>query len=316
LIPTVCSPSPILPAPESEQKRPAKEDVCAIVVTYFPASDLLGHLRVIHIQVAKVLIVDNGSSGEAAKLLRSMQSELRVEVIHNGRNLGMAAALNQGIKWAEEHGYSWALTLDQDSLVAQDILESMSTVYEEFPNKQKLAVIGSNYIDSVLSKPFLNFNPDDSCPWQEVKTTITSGSLISLIAYRMIGPFRDELFIDGVDFEYCLRARSLGFRIIMARKPLMEHSIGAVTRHKLPWKMSSTSNHSPVRRYYMTRNQLLLTREYLWKEPAWAFLTLYRHLKDTILLCLFEKDITRKLRFTAMGALDGLLSNFKRNLAE
>ncbi len=49
----------------------------------------------------------------------------------------------------------------------------------------------------------------------------------------------------------------------MANKPLMEHAIGAASFHKLPWKVSVTSNHSPVRRYYMTRNQVVLAREYL-----------------------------------------------------
>jgi rhamnosyltransferase len=300
-------------ASEASQSPPGKGNICAIVVTYFPTGDLTRRFRAIREQVAKLLVVDNGSCGGSADCLRLARSQLKLEVIHNKSNLGIAAALNQGARWAEEQGYSWALTLDQDSVVAEDLVESLSAVYEEFPDKQKLAVIGSNYADPTMRRSFLDLNKDGNCSWKDVKTTITSGSLLSLHAYHAIGQFRDELFIDCVDFEYCLRARSRGFRIIMARKPLMEHSIGAVTGHKLPWKMSTTSNHSAARRYYMTRNQLLLAREYFWKEPTWVISTLYRHLKDTILLCLFEKEVARKLRFIAVGALDGLLSNFKRN---
>jgi len=121
--------------------------------------------------------------------------------------------------------------------------------------------------------------------------------------------------MDCVDLEYCLRARSHGFRIIMTRKPLMDHALGATTMHTLPWKRTGTSNHLPVRRYYMTRNHIVLVREYLRKEPVWAISTLYERLKWTILMCLFEKNKFRKLGFTAMGIFDGILSNFRRNLS-
>ena len=159
----------------------------------------------------------------------------------------------------------------------------------QFPQKDKLAVIGSNYLDPTLVRPFLEFDSQEARSWQEVKTTITSGSLVSLPAFGTIGPFREELFIDGIDFDYCLRARSLGFEIIITCKPLMQHGIGAATRHRLPWKTTGTSNHLAIRRYYMSRNQLVLVREYFWKEPAWATLTLYRRLKDLILLCFFRE---------------------------
>jgi rhamnosyltransferase len=84
--------------------------------------------------------------------------------------------------------------------------------------------------------------------------------------------------------------------------------------HKLPWKSVGASNHSPVRRYYMTRNQLVLAREYLWKEPVWTVSTLYAHLKSTIAVCFLEQDILRKLQYTALGIVDGLRSNFSRQL--
>jgi rhamnosyltransferase len=293
---------------------PARETICSVIVTYHPDSRFIERVERITRQASETVIVDNGSSEQAVHQLRNAAIKLNVHLILNKENVGIARALNQGARWGQERGYAWALTVDQDSVVAEDLVETLSGLYEEFPEREKLAVIGSNHIDPLIRKPFWNFNGNSHCAWHEVKTTITSGSLISLIAYKVVGPFREELFIDCVDFEYCLRARSRGLRIIMACKPLLEHPIGAATRHRLPWRMTGTSNHSPIRRYYMTRNRLVLAREYLLKEPAWILSTLYRHIKSTILMCLFEKDLISKLGYTALGFLDGAISSFQRKI--
>jgi len=293
---------------------PALETICSVIVTYHPDSGFFERAVKITKQVANTVIVDNGSSEQAVLQLRNLARTLNAHLILNKENEGIARALNQGVRWAQEHGYAWALTVDQDSVVAENLVETLSWLYEEFPEREKLAVIGSNHTDPIYRRPFWNFNGIGHCAWCEVKATITSGSLISLFAYQVVGPFHEELFIDCVDFEYCLRARSRGLRIIIACKPLLEHSIGAVTWHKLPWKMTGTSNHSPIRRYYMTRNRLVLVREYLLKEPAWTLTVLYWHLKSTILMCLFEKDVMTKLWYTALGVVDGAASNFQREI--
>jgi len=49
----------------------------------------------------------------------------------------------------------------------------------------------------------------------------------------VIGVFREEFFIDRVDFEYCLRAKARGYCVIRTRKPLMSHTIGTPTAHRL-----------------------------------------------------------------------------------
>ena len=135
---------------------------------------------------------------------------------------------------------------------------------------------------------------------------ITSGSLLSLPAYKVIGAFREEFFIDCVDLEYCLRARAHGFRVIMACKPLMEHSIGCLSEHRLPWKKTGTSNHAAFRQYFMTRNILIVVREYMRKEPGWVLATLWSRAKSILLVCLFEKKRFHKIGYFLLGGLDGI----------
>src|SRR6267154_990094 len=292
---------------------PRKTDICSVIVTYNPDAGLSSRILHFRDQVGGLVVVDNNSGSAERGALRQLSSEHGVHLIFNNENLGIGAALNQGVCWAAEQGYAWVLTLDQDTVVANDMVSTLAAVYEEFPEKENLAIIGSNFRDSNGGNLFISVDRGDQRSWQAVKTVITSGSLVSLAAYSALGPFREEFFMDCVDLEYCLRARSHGFRIVMTRKPVMDHALGASTMHTLPWKRTGTSNHLPVRRYYMTRNHIVLVREYLRKEPVWAISTLYSRLKSTILICLFEKNKFRKLGFTAMGIFDGILSNFRRN---
>lgn len=291
---------------------PGKETICGVVVTYQPDLEFRSRIQRLIAQVAQIVVIDNGSSEECVQQLRGLENHGDIRLILNSRNEGMARALNQGVDWAAAQGFDWILTMDQDSVANENMVESLCAVWHEFPDQKKLAVIGSNYADSAGGKLFLAASEDSARCWVEVKTTITSGSLLRLSAFRLIGPFREELFIDFVDFEYCLRARSKGFCVVMTREPLMLHGIGNLTAHQLPWKTTSTSNHPPIRRYFMMRNQLALAKDYLWTEPRWTLLMFYRQLKAIALMCLFEKDVPRKLRYTALGIWDGLASNFSR----
>lgn len=285
-------------------------------MTFHPDADFGVRVAQIAGQTGDGVVVDNGSGEACARELRHICGSLGLHLVENSSNRGIAAALNQGVHWTAEQGFEWVLTLDQDSLVAGDLVAKLSAVYRGFPEKEKLAIIGSNYKDPNSGRLVLRAGNNGQRSWEERRTIITSGSLISLRAFSAIGPFREEFFIDCVDLEYCLRARAGGFKVVLAREPLMQHTIGAATLHKLPWKTTGTSNHSPARRYYMTRNHLVLVREYLPQEPVWAFSTLYSRLKSTVLMCLFEKDRVCKLKYTAIGAFDGMLSKFDRKVQQ
>ena len=137
--------------------------------------------------------------------------------------------------------------------------------------------------------------------WVEQKTVITSGSLLRVSVFQEIGSFRNELFVDHVDHEYCLRACARGFKVIVTCAPIMKYSIGAVTLRKLLWRETKTSNHSALRRYYMARNDIVLAKEYIFNEPIWVLKALYSRLNKLILICFFEKNKLVKLKLTALG---------------
>jgi rhamnosyltransferase len=177
--------------------------------------------------------------------------------------------------------------MDQDSRFVPGALERLAA----FARGQKDAGIVSPWHRLESKEPV----PDK--PWEEIRTAMTSGNILNLDAFRAVGPFLDKLFIDYVDYEYCLRLRRAGFRNYRVNGAILEHSLGALTRQRfLAWTARPT-HHSAERRYYTTRNRLFVMREY----PAYAPTEAWFWARELGKMALFEKDRFRKLRYMAKG---------------
>ena len=292
-------------------KSPEFQATCAVVVTYHPDPGLFDRLKILSPQVHSTVIVDNGSSDQTVQCLREIASSLGSHLILNSRNEGVARALNRGAGWAVAQGYSWMLMLDQDTTVSPTIVASLAEIFLRDPSSGNLAIIGSNYTDKATGELKTEFGQAGVVPAQEMVSVLTSGSLLSLAAYQAVGPFRDDFFIDCVDHEYCLRARSRGFRVVMTSHAVMTHGIGHLTRHRFLWKTVGTSNHEPARQYFMSRNTWILAREYLINEPRWIFGYLWAWVKSIVVICLFERSRFKKLKNITYGCIDGLLGRTK-----
>ena len=245
----------------------------------------------------------DGSSAARVQQLYEMAARSGVHLIPNPHNEGLARALNLGTRWAADHGYQWILQLDQDTTVEPDIVEALAQVFRHDNAPQSIAVIGSNYINKVTGRPGSALS--EFIATDEI-VVLTSGSLLFVNAFRVVGGFRDDFFIDCVDFEYCLRARARGFRVVMTSRPVMSHAVGHLTQHRFFGRQISAANHSPERRYFIARNSLIIARQYLSQEPRWILKYLSSLLKLVIVICLFEKGRIAKLRCIFRGCVDGL----------
>lgn len=287
---------------------PSARTVCAVVVTYHPDEGLCDRIKRIAPQVNQTVVVDNGSPSRCVEQLRALATGLRVQLILNGRNEGLANAINTGCHWAIEHGYPWVLYLDQDTVVAPDMVESLVEAFGYCSHPERLAVIGSNYYNTRNGEVFWDRNsaPNERSATERV-VVLMSGSLLSMKAFQIIGGFRSDFFVDCVDFEYCLRARSKGFHVLRTVKPIMEHAIGHPTEHRLFWKTVPLANQSPMRHYFMARNSLILIGNYLLQEPKWISKYLWAYAKLVFCAILFEEQRISKSTNIVRGYIDALL---------
>jgi rhamnosyltransferase len=223
-----------------------------------------------------------------------------VESILNERNRGLAAALNQGLDWGEERGLAWILTFDQDTTPGLTLVAEAGRVFDAHRGRP-VAVIGAGWIRR------RDGGTDCEDPGGvEAAHVITSGALHYVPLWRTLGGFQEDFFIDYVDQEYCLRARSAGYVIARACVPTMSHAIGHPSRRWMLFRPVSLTNHSPVRRYYITRNRIRVWRAYWRREPAYVAYDMRAAIKELVKLLLFEDVRLGKLRAIAAGIRDAM----------
>ena len=286
---------------------PRAEATAAVVVTYHPDAELDDRLRRVRSQVAYVVIVDNSATPTVSARLRQLTRE-NVELIENDRNVGVAAALNRGLRRAAALNLAWVLMLDQDSVVDDDMLASLIHIYHECPSRDRIGLIGANSRSPISGRMGMACGTRGR-EYVETKTTITSGSLVALSIYERVGPFRDDFFIEGVDLEYCLRLRRHGFAVLCSRRPLMTHAGGTAEERSLFGRAVLIANHEPWRYYYMLRNFVDIVRHYAGREPLWVVAALVNFLKTFVKIWLFERNRVAKFAAMGRGIGDGILGS-------
>lgn len=280
-------------------------DVCAVVVTYFPKAEDADHLRALASQVGRVVIVDNGSRGASLQYLEHAARTFDAVVLRMGRNAGIAAALNVGLIHARESGYRWLLTMDQDSEPAPSMLAEMAAALRASPDVARVAVLAPQHVDHRMgmSDPQREILAS-AIPWRSLITAMTSGNLVAIDAATEVGGWEERLFVDFVDHEFCLRLRQHGWRIRLAPRAQLRHSLGRMEFHRLLGRSLLVTHHSSDRRYYISRNRMILWRRYWRREPSWCASDFKHFLRETLGILTFEADPRQKIWMTARGMLD------------
>jgi rhamnosyltransferase len=288
-----------------------KKSVCAVVVTYHPDAAVLDNLAAIRPQVQGLVVVDNGSSEVKLKRLRLGALELEFTLIENGDNLGIATALNIGVKWAQSEGYTWVALFDQDSTAPPAFIDTMRRAYDTNRRGDRAALLVPRYIDSRLGHPLpVNYAGNGS-----LQVAMTSGSLMPVAIFSQEGWFEESLFIDGVDYEYCLRLRSRGYSVEECTEAVLLHAPADFTECRLNGsRLFLTSNYSAERRYYRDRNKIWMMRKYCTRYPAFFLSALAGSLKDCVKILLAETDKRRKVFHMALGVRDGLLGRMGKTV--
>lgn len=283
---------------------PSFHNTCAIIVTYFPDAQFPDRLERVLAQFPLAIILDNASSGQAAKMLQDLAALPNVLLLENISNLGIAAALNQGMELALQQGFEWGLSLDQDTLVYPDMRETLSSIHRNSCAGD--IIVGGNYWNANRQRNFIECDSEEK-KYIERKTLITSGTLLSIALAKRIGGFREDYFIDSVDHEFCLRARAHGCTILMCCKPVMSQSIGAA-KEKMGWMSTLSSfNHSPIRKYFIARNAVATAKHYFLQEPVWSLGQACRLLFDFISILLFEQNKKEKAQAFLVGLGHGVI---------
>jgi len=286
--------------------------IAATVILYHPTDEVVENIKTYYDHVEKIYVFDNTESPSPVK--EKLAAFPKIEFYQDLKNEGISKRLNQGCTKAIADGFDWALTMDQDTTFSAENIQYYFNCIDHYSKKDQVAMFGTKY--------GRNDEPSfPECKAKETDALITSGSMLNLKLFSIIGDFDENLFIDSVDHEYCVRAATKGYQIIEMENIYLKHHIGQeVYRSSIKTLFlikKKKELHSPLRCYYMYRNMLYLEDKY--KHTDVAFTRLLRgyvtsYIKKYIL---YGRNTIKTLKYVALAKNDfktGNMGKIKRLL--
>ena len=285
------------------------KNIASVIVTYKPDPNKFSKaLKSQKLNFDKILIINNSPEFS----LDSFKSS-QVTIINNPDNIGLAAALNIGALEAKKIGFKMVALFDQDTELPSNFSQKMLHYINNHPEDKPIAVYSPVYHNQVNNETamHINFKPfrliradvseaeDYAYPYY----VITSGSMIPIKVLDNVGLMREELFIDFVDIEWCLRARKKGYEILAINHVLINHHLGDYAVHFMGHRYPI---HSPLRIYYYFRNAIYLyrLREI---EHNWRIVDAVRNLFRFLFYMLLVKNRLTYLKYIIKGYYHGYI---------
>lgn len=286
-----------------QTSSPATPGVLAASITFEPTSGEL--VRTCEQLVACSglrAVYDNSVSAEARRRVRSRCESSGMTYFGTGDNVGTGTALNRLVEHALSAGAQWTLYVDQDSVMADGFPGALEAALAFGAQNLEVSIIGSRIAR--------RSGADLGCPslrrFETLPFVIASGMMVRNSGVVSLGGFDDDMFLDVVDHELCLRSRAAGERVIRDNGRILYHEVGRDARCILPRYGMVVAVHPPWRRELMWRNSTILVRRYGARFPTDCLRHVGVRVVDTIVGAVVHR---RASYLTAAGR--GLLSGLR-----
>jgi GT2 family glycosyltransferase len=293
--------------------------IASVTIAYNGAHVLRQHLRGLGAQsrrIDEIVVVDNASTDGTQSVL---SEHPQVTTLRLSENLGIGGGLAAGLAYAAtQKKHAWVWIFDQDSLPAPDALERLlGGLHDLQHDAEKIAILAPvcTNAQTGMAYPALKwggyrfvpvcFSPDQPVAFADL--VISSGSLMRNEAIQKAGLPRQDFFMDFVDYEHCLRLRSLGYLVAVVRDSKLDHAIGTPTVFRIFGRVKSWTDHAPWREYYMTRNEIVTMWRY-YPSPLSKAFVLYRLARHAVAVLVFGKHKLACLEMMYRGLRDGRAS--------
>jgi rhamnosyltransferase len=284
----------------------------AVTVLFNASTQQIANLVDQKSQCDHIVAVDN--SLVPMRGLEAQLAEAKIHLLSNFNRGGIAGAYNRGLELLVAKGVNLFFFFDQDSKLPPDYFQAMVEKCRHIPSSRFL--VGPKILDINVHRYLpahrisrFGFRPieqsDEDRGLLPCSSLISSGSVLSAEAYRVLGPFKEDLVIDHVDTEYCFRASSQHIPIYINTGVTLEHQLSKRIDHKWFFLTLTEWNMTPLRQYYSARNCLHICRRYGLQFPVLVLINVIT-IQQLISVVCFERDKKKKLRAILAGILDGV----------
>jgi GT2 family glycosyltransferase len=236
--------------------------VSIIILNWNNASDTLRCLAsVVASDYApyEAIVVDNASQDDSVVVIRERYPQ--VKILRNVENLGYADGNNVGIAYALDHGADYALVLNDDTVVAPDMLSALVRAAEADPRAGMLGpkvysleepqVLLTTGAELAAGSEIINpaMGTTDRGQWDkqaEVGYLWGCAVLARRQVIQKVGMLDPRFFAYQEDIDWCYRIRAAGYKCLFVPEAHCWHPDTRPGR-----------GDSALVTYYMSRNHLL-----------------------------------------------------------
>ena len=300
-------------APSREHVELPAPVVGAVVAAFRPGPELLVAVEGVVGQVDVVVVVlDEHPVSETSRTVLDACRAAGAHVVEHRANRGIGAALNTGVDEVRARlpHVSDVLTLDQDSAVPPGYVAALlSALSTAAAAGIPVGMVAPDAVGSILRLPGRRRG--------EVAIggePIQSGLLVPAAVLQRLHGFDEDLFIDGVDTDFWLRARDAGLQCVLAPGTRLEHRLGqAITLgdgHESPLVVAST-----FRYHYQWRNLVVLLRRHARRHPVWSVRAVLKAARHLAIVTVLAPGRRARLRESYAGLRAGLRGDTGRRPA-
>ena len=285
----------------------------AILIVTYNRLELLEKSITMHISQTRradlILIVDNCSTDNTLDYLNTLERKYNnVKILRLEDNTGGAGGFYAGLKYLRDHclEIDWVWLMDDDAIPKENALENIlygelakENIYGSLPQmNEKCAWPNRNHENKDL-----NFVSDFN-DVEEVKWIPFLGFLISTQLITDIGLPEKDFFLAADDVEYSLRARKHGSKIFIKSTSLIDHPCSENYKIFIGFRYLSNLKLAPWKRYYDTRNRLLVARKHYGFKFYWQTLpATFLRLVSTLI---YEDQKFKQFKAFLAGIYDGI----------
>lgn len=202
----------------------------------------------------KVIVVDNGSKDNSLELLERLYgSNDKVIILKNKKNLGYSKGMNVGL----DYGFNnleadFCLVINNDTFLDRQAISALVEVaekdekigfvtgkvyYSESPST--LQTVGKKSDPVLINGGHIGRGELDKGQYDrdgELDFCDDIFWLVSKDAYLKTGGYDPEFFLEAEDFDWQLRAKKAGFKIMFAHKAKLWHKESMILGKDSPKK--------------------------------------------------------------------------------
>ena len=269
----------------------------------------------------EIVVVDNGSTDDSVDVIANKYPEIKI--VQTGGNLGYAGGNNVGIRWAIQRDADFILVLNNDTVVDKNMLSHLVGASLLDSRVGLLGPVNYYYDDpnliwttGAMLENFPNAgyrmlgDGDSDESWKtsaQVDSLVGSCMLIKRNVIDEIGLFDEKFFLCWEEFDFCARAKNIGYKIYFVPEAKIWHKVGSTLGEV----------ESPLRGYFNIRNKLLWAERHLSRASIRQLRKENLHTLRRILLPKFNISRGGGAYFkNLLWSLSSWRKDLKRNLSD